>query len=128
MWVISVFISFNYSLLHIIYFSPFLATSRLGASVDELDDLDLQKLVIVAQCSPSSAHLNHHDRTGDFTSRCKMTDELAQSISDGLYFFEQVCVCMCVCVCARACVCVCACVQEFITRKVCNALCGFIAI
>ena len=56
-----------------------------------MDDIDLQKLVIVAQYSPTHAHSKRRDRTGNFMSRPKMTVELAQSINDGLYFFEQVC-------------------------------------
>lgn len=30
-----------------------------------------------------------HDRTGDWTSRVKMTRELEQAINDGLYYYEQ---------------------------------------
>lgn len=47
--------------------------------------------MIVAQSSPSHDRQKRHDRTGHFISRPKMTVELAQSINDGLYFYEQVC-------------------------------------
>ena len=30
-----------------------------------------------------------HDRTGDWTSRTKMTQDLGQAINDGLYYYEE---------------------------------------
>lgn len=30
-----------------------------------------------------------HDRTGDWTTRVKMTQELEQAINDGLYYYEE---------------------------------------
>lgn len=58
-------------------------------SEDELDDQDIQKIIIVAQTPPASRRPPVGDRTGNFTSRPQMTNELAQVINDGLYFYEQ---------------------------------------
>ncbi|KAL5460587.1 hypothetical protein EMCRGX_G034041 [Ephydatia muelleri] len=58
-------------------------------SEDELDDQDIQKILIVAQTPPVSRRPPAGDRTGNFTSRPQMTNELAQMINDGLYFYEQ---------------------------------------
>ncbi|PIO23801.1 hypothetical protein AB205_0032070, partial [Aquarana catesbeiana] len=55
----------------------------------EIDDQDLNKILIVTQTPP---HLRKHpggDRTGNHTSRSKMTSELAKHINDGLYYYEQ---------------------------------------
>lgn len=68
-------------------------THRPGSadtSEDELDDQDIQKIIIVAQTPPASRRPPVGDRTGNFTSRPQMTNELAQVINDGLYFYEQV--------------------------------------
>ncbi len=51
-----------------------------------MDDYAISKLMIVTQTPPPP---KKHDRTGNFTSRAKMTTELAQVISDGLYYYEQ---------------------------------------
>ena len=59
-------------------------------SEDELDEQDIQKILIVAQTPPVSRKPPVGDRTGNFTSRPQMTNELAQMINDGLYFYEQV--------------------------------------
>ena len=59
-------------------------------SEDELDDQDIQKILIVAQTPPVSRRAQMGDRTGNFTSRQQMSNELAQMINDGLYFYEQV--------------------------------------
>ena len=42
--------------------------------------------MIVTQTPPPP---KKHDRTGSFTNRTKMTQELAHMISDGLYYYEQ---------------------------------------
>ena len=64
---------------------------RLDGSVDELDDQELQKLLIVTQ-TPAAVVRKHPggDRTGNFMSRPKMTAELAMAINDGLFCYEQV--------------------------------------
>ncbi|CAI9586203.1 unnamed protein product [Staurois parvus] len=55
----------------------------------EIDDQDLNKILIVTQTPP---YLKKHpggDRTGNHTSRAKITSELAKAINDGLYYYEQ---------------------------------------
>lgn len=68
---------------------------------DELSDRDINKLLIVTQTSAPSAAaqistvttrtIKHdgYDRTGDWTTRVKMTQELEQTINDGLYYYEE---------------------------------------
>lgn len=57
---------------------------------DELSDRDVNKLLIVTQ-APSCRAPKHegYDRTGDWTTRVKMTQELEQAINDGLYYYEE---------------------------------------
>lgn len=57
---------------------------------DELSDRDVNKLLIVTQ-APSSRAQKHdgHDRTGDWTTRVKMSQNLEQAINDGLYYYEE---------------------------------------
>nr|DBA28945.1 TPA: hypothetical protein GDO54_009225 [Pyxicephalus adspersus] len=55
----------------------------------EIDDQDLNKILIVTQTPP---YLRKHpggDRTGNHTSRAKITSDLAKVINDGLYYYEQ---------------------------------------
>ncbi|KAG5875098.1 hypothetical protein JTB14_033702 [Gonioctena quinquepunctata] len=58
---------------------------------DELSDHDVNKLLIVTQSTSSSRAPKHegYDRTGDWTTRVKMTQELGQAINDGLYYYEE---------------------------------------
>ncbi|KAH9413252.1 La ribonucleoprotein domain member 1B [Dermatophagoides pteronyssinus] len=53
---------------------------------DEISDQDLKKIILVTQ-SRKGSHLN--DRTGDWTTRVKMTQEMAKIIDDGLFYYEQ---------------------------------------
>lgn len=59
----------------------------------ELSDGDINKLLIVTQTSAaiSSRIPKHegHDRTGDWTTRVKMSQELEQAIDDGLFYYEE---------------------------------------
>ncbi|XP_063992657.1 la-related protein 1 isoform X2 [Diachasmimorpha longicaudata] len=63
----------------------------------ELSDGDINKLLIVTQIAPSSQVVTTsripkhegHDRTGDWTTRVKMTQDLEQAINDGLYYYEE---------------------------------------
>ncbi|XP_064114084.1 la-related protein 1B-like isoform X3 [Macrobrachium nipponense] len=68
----------------------------------EISDQDVNKLLIVTQSPPSAAGTGtgtsvssrppkHEgfDRTGDWTTRTKITQELAKVINDGLYYYEQ---------------------------------------
>lgn len=55
----------------------------------EIDDRDVNKILIVTQTPP---YLRKHpggDRTGNHTSRSKLTSELVKVINDGLYYYEQ---------------------------------------
>lgn len=59
---------------------------------ESLSDRDINKLLIFTQTSlPSSRAPKHegYDRTGDWTTRVKMTQELEQLINDGLFYYEQ---------------------------------------
>ncbi|KAH1023233.1 hypothetical protein HUJ04_012477 [Dendroctonus ponderosae] len=62
-------------------------------SSDELSDRDVDKLLIVTQApTTTSTRAPKHegyDRTGDYTSRVKMTQDLEQAINDGLYYYEE---------------------------------------
>lgn len=63
----------------------------------ELSDEQIDKLLIVTQTATSTPgpmstrHTKHegYDRTGDWTTRVKMTQELEQAISDGLRIYED---------------------------------------
>lgn len=56
----------------------------------EISDNEVAKLIIVTQ-SLSSSRIKHegYDRTGDWTTRVKITQELGKEISDGLFYYEQ---------------------------------------
>lgn len=61
---------------------------------DEISDRDINKLLIFKQnpITMNPSRLPKHegyDRTGDFTTRVKMTQELVQVINDGLRFYEE---------------------------------------
>ncbi|KAF3430348.1 hypothetical protein E2986_11634 [Frieseomelitta varia] len=72
-------------------------TGRHNASEDdedyELSDRDVNKLLIFTQTTvPMSTRIpkhEGHDRTGDWTTRVKMTQDLEQAINDGLYYYEE---------------------------------------
>ena len=102
-------------MIHLLHPHP----HRSDTSEDELEDQDIQKILIVIQTPPAVRKHPGGDRTGNFTTRNKMTSDIAQAINDGLYFYEQVrvrvrvrvrvcvrgaCACVCVCVCVCACV------------------------
>ncbi|XP_076039146.1 uncharacterized protein LOC143024182 isoform X3 [Oratosquilla oratoria] len=59
----------------------------------EISDTDVNKLLIVTQSppAPNKPPPKHegYDRTGDWVTRTKITQELAQVINDGLYYYEQ---------------------------------------
>ncbi len=57
--------------------------------LDELSDGEISKLLIVTQAPNRPRKHEGYDRTGDFTSRAKMTQELAQVINDGLVYYEE---------------------------------------
>lgn len=51
-----------------------------------MSDREINKLLIVIQAPPNRAQ--KHDRTGDWTTRAKMSQELVKAINDGLYYYE----------------------------------------
>lgn len=62
----------------------------LDSDVDdyEISDNDLAKIIIVMQ-TPRKGVEPVYDRTGDFTTRVKVTQEMSQIINDGLFYYEQ---------------------------------------
>ncbi|XP_046599348.1 la-related protein 1B isoform X1 [Neodiprion lecontei] len=62
----------------------------------ELSDRDINKLLIVTQSNPQAIAITTripkhegHDRTGDWMTRVKMSQDLEQAINDGLYYYEE---------------------------------------
>lgn len=70
----------------------------------ELSDRDINKLLIVTQSTSTNTSTppatsaaitsripkhEGHDRTGDWTTRVKMTQDLEQAINDGLFYYEE---------------------------------------
>ncbi|XP_023675332.2 la-related protein 1-like [Paramormyrops kingsleyae] len=55
----------------------------------EIDDHDVNKILIVTQTPPNLRKHPGGDRTGNHTSRSKLTSELAKVINDGLHYYEQ---------------------------------------
>jgi hypothetical protein len=63
-------------------------------SDNEITDAELNKLLIVTQpYTPGTRNKKHegYDRTGSgsYSSRVKMSQDMAQAINDGLYFYEE---------------------------------------
>lgn len=60
---------------------------------DEIDEVALQKLVIITQTPPvnrkQASTTVSNDRTGYHVPRSKITSELARAINDGLYYYER---------------------------------------
>ncbi|XP_039301988.1 la-related protein 1B [Solenopsis invicta] len=59
---------------------------------NELSDRDINKILIFTQTCPTSTRIPKHegyDRTGDWITRTKMTQDLVQLINDGLYYYEE---------------------------------------
>ncbi|XP_021795587.2 la-related protein 1 isoform X5 [Papio anubis] len=55
----------------------------------EIDDRDVNKILIVTQTPHYMRRHPGGDRTGNHTSRAKMSAELAKVINDGLFYYEQ---------------------------------------
>ncbi|XP_039301629.1 la-related protein 1-like, partial [Nilaparvata lugens] len=55
----------------------------------ELSDHEINKLLIVTQTSYRAPKHEGYDRTGDWTSRVKMTQDLEQAINIGLQYYEE---------------------------------------
>lgn len=67
-------------------------TSKSNCSLDEYDqisDQDLRKVMLITQCMKKSTGQDLHDRTGEWTTRVKFTQEMASIIEDGLYQYLQ---------------------------------------
>uniref|UniRef100_A0A182Q6Q4 HTH La-type RNA-binding domain-containing protein n=1 Tax=Anopheles farauti TaxID=69004 RepID=A0A182Q6Q4_9DIPT len=55
----------------------------------EIPDNEINKLLIVTQVTHRLPKHDGYDRTGDFTSRTKITQDLERIINDGLYNYEE---------------------------------------
>lgn len=55
----------------------------------ELSDRDINKILIVTQVNHRAPKHEGYNRTGDFTSRTKITQDLEQVINDGLFNYED---------------------------------------
>lgn len=55
----------------------------------ELSDRDINKILIVTQVRHRAPKHEGYNRTGDFTSRTKITQDLEQVINDGLHNYEE---------------------------------------
>lgn len=55
----------------------------------ELSDRDINKILIVTQVAHRAPKHDGHNRTGDYTSRAKITQDLEQIINDGLYNYQE---------------------------------------
>lgn len=60
-----------------------------GDDSDELSDREINKLLIVTQSSSRPIKHEGYDRTGDWMTRVKMSQDLEQAINDGLYYYEE---------------------------------------
>lgn len=58
------------------------------SEAEEFSDKAVNQLIIVTQTPPPPTK-RQHDRTSDYTTRVKMTQELAKVINDGLKQYEQ---------------------------------------
>lgn len=55
----------------------------------ELSDRDINKILIVTQVGQRLPKHEGYDRTGNYTSRTKITQDLEQVINDGLFNYEE---------------------------------------
>ena len=55
----------------------------------EIPDTEINKLLIVTQITNRLPKHDGYDRTGDFTTRTKITQDLERIINDGLYNYEE---------------------------------------
>lgn len=55
----------------------------------ELPDCDVNKILIVTQVRSRPLKHDGYDRTGDWTTRTKISQDLEQIINDGLYNYEE---------------------------------------
>ena len=72
-------------------FSPLCCViSSEDISEDELDDMDVRRIIIVTQTPTMKKHPGG-DRTVHSYHRSKLSVDTAEAINVGLYFYEQVC-------------------------------------
>jgi la-related protein 1 len=70
-------------------FSSISDTNDSDSDCDELSDGEISKLLIVTQTPNRPRKHEGFDRTGDFCSRVKLSQDLAQVINDGLSYYED---------------------------------------
>ena len=73
----------------------FLVRSSGESFDDDMDNDHITQLVIITQVPPISRKHSGGDRTGNYTSRSKLSVNISQTISDGLYFYEKVSIILC---------------------------------
>lgn len=69
--------------------NKFSSMNDSDSDCDELSDGEISKLLIVTQTPLRPKKHEGFDRTADFSSRVKMSQELAQVINDGLVYYEE---------------------------------------
>lgn len=77
------------SFLHV--FSVIRRSEGEDSDYDELSDNEINKLLIVTQVSHANRLAKHdgYDRTGDWQSRVKISQDLEQEIDLGLQIYEE---------------------------------------
>ena len=75
--------------MHCFFFCFFNNRDESDTDYDELSDGEISKLLIVTQTPARPKKHEGFDRTGDFTSRAQMSQDLASAINDGLFYYEQ---------------------------------------
>jgi len=69
--------------------NKFSSMNDSDSDCDELSDGEISKLLIVTQTPARPRKHEGFDRTGDFCSRVKLSQELGQVINDGLSYYED---------------------------------------
>merc|ERR1711874_499659 len=69
--------------------NKFSSMNDSDSDCDELSDGEISKLLIVTQTPARPRKHEGFDRTGDFCSRVKLSQELAGVINDGLCYYED---------------------------------------
>ena len=72
------------------HFFSFSNRNDSDSDCDELSDGEISKLLIVTQTPNRPRKHEGFDRTGDFCSRVKLSQDLAQVINDGLSYYEVI--------------------------------------
>jgi len=69
--------------------NQFSSVNDSESDYDELSDGEINKLLIVTQTPVRPKKHDGFDRTGGYSSRAKITHDLAQVINDGLFHYEE---------------------------------------